>query len=177
MSYVIVLQEAESLQVCTFFVATDNTEWPHCRVLANCMSYTHHTLPHNSSPLASDPDLHAGLGMRLHYHQWLRSLWHTQLRTLFGWMTLPMRVRRTLFSKLLRLRDCTIRSRRGIHDPACFVICKYGTTTSEIDTVKQSYVEPASCTQLINKLSFEQKHIIHFPHLLVCLFVCASLME
>jgi len=97
-----------------------------------------------------------------------------QLRTLFGWMTLPMRVRRTLFSKLLRLRDCTIRSRRGIHDPACFVICKYGTTTSEtvwnnhqwdsmeqppvrqygtttseIDTVKQSYVEPAGCTQLI----------------------------
>lgn len=54
-----------------------------------------------------------------------------QLCTLFGWMTLPMRVKRTLFSKSLRLRDCTIRSRRGIHDPACFVICGHWTTTSE----------------------------------------------
>jgi len=51
---------------------------------------------------------------------------------------------------------------------------QYGTTISETATVKQSYVEPAGCTQLIKKLSFEQKHIIHFPHLFVCLFVCAS---
>ena len=41
--------------------------------------------------------------------------------TLLGWMTKPMRVSRTCFSKLLNPREDTIRSSRGTQEPALLV--------------------------------------------------------